>query len=47
MARTYQCPDCGEVACICPCDVCGRLGCTGDGVRPCIPEEKKVEQKDD
>lgn len=44
---TYQCPDCGEVDCICPCDKCGRSGCRSAGVRPCIPEEKKVEQKDD
>lgn len=38
----YQCPDCGEVACICPCDVCGKPGCTGDGVRPCNPSSKII-----
>ena len=37
---TYQCPECGEVDCICPCDICGRSGCRGDGIRPCVAEPK-------
>ena len=36
---TFQCPDCGEVDCICPCDVCGKSGCRGDGISPCTSEK--------
>lgn len=42
---TYKCPDCGEVACICPCDVCGKPGCTGDGVRPCVDHWYRIDER--